>query len=40
MGILSRGKSSDVQITNLDNTFGLTGDYSAFSALGGIAYHF
>lgn len=39
-GLFLEGKYNYAQITNLDNAFGLSGDYSAFSALGGIAYHF
>lgn len=39
-GFFLEGKYNYAQITNLDNAFGLSGDYSAFSALAGIAYHF
>jgi outer membrane protein W len=39
-GFFIEGKYNYAQITNLDNAFGLTGDYSVFSALAGIAYHF
>jgi len=39
-GFFLEGKYNYAQITNLDNAFGLGGNYSAFSALGGIAYHF
>ena len=34
------GKYNYASITNLDPTFGLSGQYNAFSALAGIAYHF
>jgi hypothetical protein len=40
MGILSPGQYSDVQITHLYNAFGLSDNYSAFSSLAGIVYHF
>lgn len=39
-GFFIEGKYNYAQISNLDNAFGLTGDYSAFSGLAGIAYHF
>jgi hypothetical protein len=39
-GFFLEGKYNYAQITNLDPTFGLGGNYSAFSALAGIAYHF
>ncbi|HXX74787.1 MAG TPA: hypothetical protein VEI50_06635 [Nitrospiraceae bacterium] len=39
-GFFIEGKYNYAQITTLDNFYGLSGNYSAFSALGGIAYHF
>lgn len=39
-GFFLEGKYNYAQITSLDNTFGLSGQYSAFSGLAGIAYHF
>ena len=39
-GIFVEGKYTRATITNLDPSFGLTGEYSAFHAVAGIAYHF
>ena len=39
-GLFIEGKYNYATITNLDPTFGLSGQYSAFSGLAGIAYHF
>ena len=39
-GFFIEGKYNYATITNLDPTFGLSGQYSAFSGIGGIAYHF
>lgn len=39
-GFFLEGKYNYATISNLDPTFGLSGQYSAFSGLAGIAYHF
>lgn len=39
-GLFIEGKYNYATITNLDPTFGLSGQYSAVSGLAGIAYHF
>ena len=39
-GFFLEGKYNRASISNFDPTYGLSGEYSAFSAVGGIAYHF
>lgn len=39
-GLFVEGKYNLATITNLDPTFGLSGTYSAFNVLAGVAYHF
>lgn len=39
-GLFLEGKYNRATITNLDPTFGLSGEYSAFNFVAGIAYHF
>src|SRR5262245_13010440 len=39
-GIFAEGKYNLATISNLDPTFGLSGQYSAFNVVGGLAYHF
>ncbi len=39
-GVFVEGKFNRATITNLDKTFGLSGEYSAFNAVAGLAYHF
>lgn len=39
-GFFVEGKYNLAGITTLDQTFGLSGQYSAYNVLGGIAYHF
>lgn len=39
-GFFLEGKYTRATITNLDPSFGLTGEYSAFHAVAGLAYHF
>ena len=39
-GFFLEGKYNLAEISNLDPTFGLSGDYSAFSGVAGLAYHF
>jgi outer membrane protein W len=39
-GFFLEGKYNYAQISNLDTTYGLTGNYSAFSGVAGLAYHF
>lgn len=39
-GFFLEGKYNRATITNLDPTFGLTGEYSAFNAVVGLSYHF
>jgi opacity protein-like surface antigen len=39
-GIFVEGKYTRATISNLDPSFGLTGEYSAFHAVAGLAYHF
>lgn len=40
LGIFFEGKYNRATITNFDPTFGLTGEYSSFNAVAGLAYHF
>lgn len=39
-GFFLEGKYNRATISNFDPTFGLSGEYSAFNVLAGIAYHF
>jgi opacity protein-like surface antigen len=39
-GLFIEGKYNRATVTNLDPTFGLSGEYSVFNFLGGVAYHF
>ena len=39
-GVFLEGKYNLASISNFDPAFGLSGQYSAFSAVGGLAYHF
>lgn len=39
-GLFVEGKFNRATITNLDSTFGLSGEYSSFNVVGGLAYHF
>src|SRR5574341_1208156 len=39
-GFFIEGKYNYATISTLDSTFGLSGVYSAYSGVGGIAYHF
>jgi hypothetical protein len=39
-GLFVEGKYNLATINNLDQGFGLSGQYSAFNAVGGLAYHF
>ncbi len=40
VGLFIEGKFNRATITNFDSTFGLSGEYSSFNVLAGIAYHF
>jgi len=40
IGLFIEGKFNRATITNLDSTFGLSGEYSAFNVLVGLSYHF
>jgi opacity protein-like surface antigen len=39
-GFFLEGKYNRATITNFDPTFGLSGEYSSFNAVAGLAYHF
>jgi len=39
-GLFVEGKYNLANINNLDQTFGVSGQYSAFNAVAGLAYHF
>jgi len=39
-GLFVEGKFTRATITNFDSAFGLSGEYSAFNLLAGLAYHF
>ncbi len=39
-GLFVEGKFTRATITNFDSAFGLSGEYSAFNVLAGLAYHF
>lgn len=39
-GLFVEGKFTRATITNFDSVFGLSGEYSAFNVLAGLAYHF
>ncbi|MGQ0812496.1 MAG: outer membrane protein, partial [Nitrospiraceae bacterium] len=39
-GIFAEGKYNRATLSGFDPTFGLSGEYSVFHAVGGIAYHF
>ena len=39
-GLFIEGKFNRATITNFDSVFGLSGEYSSFNVLGGLAYHF
>lgn len=39
-GFFIEGKYNRATITNFDPVYGLTGGYSAFNVVGGVAYHF
>ncbi len=39
-GLFAEGKYNYATITNLDPTFGLSGEYSAINFVAGLAYHF
>ncbi|BCA54919.1 exported protein of unknown function [Nitrospira sp. KM1] len=39
-GLFLEGKYNRATFSNLDPNFGLSGEYSAFNGIGGIAYHF
>jgi len=39
-GLFVEGKYNYASITNFDQTFGLSGNYSSFAAVAGLAYHF
>jgi len=40
VGLFVEGKFNRATITNFDSAFGLSGEYSAFNVLVGLAYHF
>ncbi|MBX3325455.1 MAG: hypothetical protein U0223_04730 [Nitrospira sp.] len=40
VGLFVEGKFNRATITNFDSVFGLSGEYSAFNVLAGLAYHF
>jgi hypothetical protein len=39
-GLFLEGKYHRATITNFDHVYGLSGEYSAFNVVGGVAYHF
>ena len=39
-GLFMEGKYNLANINNLDETFGISGQYSSFNAVAGLAYHF
>lgn len=40
LGIFLEGKFNRATITNFDRVYGLSGEYSAFNVVAGLAYHF
>ena len=40
LGFSLEGKFNRATITNFDRVYGLSGEYSAFNVVAGIAYHF